>query len=102
MIRAMRLLLCCVLLLTCNAVSWGGDTTIGIPDDAWPTSWFFAPVSSSAAGIKTFQESPFLAERVANGSLPPVEDRLPDDPVVIEPFTRIGTYGGTLKVFKDG
>ena len=38
-----------------------------------------------------------LAARVASGDLPPVEDRLPDDPLVITPVERVGTYGGTWR-----
>jgi len=38
-----------------------------------------------------------LAKRVATGELPPVAERLPDEPVVVEPVERIGTYGGTWR-----
>lgn len=44
----------------------------------------------------TFNEAPLLAEKVAAGQLPPVEERLPTDLVVLEGATGIGTYGGTL------
>lgn len=44
-----------------------------------------------------YNESPMLAEMVANGELPPVEERLPENPVVLEPLEEIGTYGGTLR-----
>jgi len=43
-----------------------------------------------------YQESPMLAERVANGELPPVEERLPEEPRVCEIIGEIGQYGGTL------
>jgi len=42
-------------------------------------------------------EVPFLAESVASGNLPPVEARLPTNPKEIEPYERIGSYGGTLR-----
>ncbi len=42
-----------------------------------------------------YQEAPMLAERVANGDLPPVDERLPENPLVVEPTDRIGVYGGT-------
>jgi peptide/nickel transport system substrate-binding protein len=45
----------------------------------------------------TAQEAPMLAERVANGDLPPVEERLPENPLVLEPVERVGTYGGTWR-----
>ena len=52
--------------------------------------------------ITSFNEAPALAALVAAGELPPVEDRLPDEPQVIEPLERIGTYGGDLKALASG
>ena len=40
-----------------------------------------------------------LAELVAAGELPPVDDRLPDNPSVLQPIEEVGRYGGTLRVF---
>lgn len=45
----------------------------------------------------TFSEAPQLAEQVAAGTLPPVEERIGQDPLVIQPVTEIGTYGGTWR-----
>ncbi|MBA2666251.1 MAG: ABC transporter substrate-binding protein [Trueperaceae bacterium] len=42
-------------------------------------------------------EAPGLAQRVAAGTLPPLAERLPERPVVVEPFAEIGTYGGTWR-----
>ena len=47
--------------------------------------------------ITHFSESPLLTARVAAGELPPVEERLPDNPIVVIPWETIGTYGGTLR-----
>jgi len=46
-----------------------------------------------------FNEAPMLAELVAAGTLPPVEERLPapEDLLVIEPLNEIGKYGGTWR-----
>ena len=46
-----------------------------------------------------FNEAPMLAALVAQGALPPVEDRLPkaSDVLVIPPVDRIGDYGGTWR-----
>ena len=41
-----------------------------------------------------FGEAPMLAERVAAGELPPVEERLPPSPEVIVPRDEVGRYGG--------
>ena len=46
--------------------------------------------------IAAFHESPLLAARVAQGELPPVEERLPESPQVIRPMEAIGRYGGTF------
>ena len=43
----------------------------------------------------SFQEAPMLAARVAAGELPPVEERLPENPLVLKPTHGIGKYGGT-------
>ena len=43
----------------------------------------------------SFQEAPMLAALVASGDLPPVEERLPANPLVISPADGIGKYGGT-------
>ena len=43
----------------------------------------------------TYNEAPMLAEMVQAGTLPPVDDRLPESPVVIQPWEQIGQYGGT-------
>jgi peptide/nickel transport system substrate-binding protein len=51
------------------------------------------PRTASELSIETFRQSPSLDAQVAAGELPPVEERLPDDPVVIEPFSDIGVYG---------
>jgi len=42
-----------------------------------------------------YHEAPMLADEVANGDLPPVDERLPVDPLVVEPLDSIGQYGGT-------
>jgi peptide/nickel transport system substrate-binding protein len=46
----------------------------------------------------TYNEAPVLAEQVAAGELPPVEERLPAEPLVIEPVEQIGEYGGTWRM----
>ena len=80
-------------------VSAAAAMSDGIPKDTWPKSWFHAPRTASQVGIKTFIESPVLARQVSAGTLPPVERRLPEDPIVVEPAERLGTHGGTASVF---
>lgn len=45
----------------------------------------------------TYHEAPSLAELVAQGLLPPVDQRLPVNPLVITPINQIGSYGGRLR-----
>lgn len=49
---------------------------------------------SVAAQEMTYGEAPMLAEMVAAGELPPVEERLPGNPGVVEPVESVGVYGG--------
>lgn len=45
-----------------------------------------------------YGEAPMLAEIVAAGDLPSVEERLPDNPLVMQPLEAIGIYGGDLRM----
>jgi peptide/nickel transport system substrate-binding protein len=45
----------------------------------------------------SFQERPEFAEQVAAGNLPPVAERIGQDPLVIQPVHEVGSYGGTLR-----
>jgi peptide/nickel transport system substrate-binding protein len=55
-----------------------------------------APAVAVAEGTAE-RESPMLAEMVARGELPPLEERLPAEPLVVEPVESIGKYGGTWR-----
>ena len=79
------------------ATTAGADMVLVAGRYPWPRSWLETPTASQL-GITAFNEAPLLAEMVAGGELPPVEDRLPDDPLVIAPFSEVGQYGGTLRV----
>jgi len=58
--------------------------------------------ATSALAAK-YHEAPMLRVKVAAGELPPVEERLPEEPKVLKPIAiaepEIGRYGGTLRVF---
>ncbi len=43
------------------------------------------------------KEAPALADAVAAGNLPALADRLPPNPMVVEPFESVGQYGGDLR-----
>ena len=44
-----------------------------------------------------YNEAPMLADLVASGELPPVDERLPIEPLVIDVVDEIGQYGGTIR-----
>ena len=55
-----------------------------------------APAAAEPADTDSlYGEAPMLAEMVAAGNLPPVEERLPVEPVVVPVVNEIGQYGGT-------
>ncbi|WP_108459750.1 ABC transporter substrate-binding protein [Devosia naphthalenivorans] len=43
------------------------------------------------------QQAPMLDELVSSGALPPLEERLPANPLVVEPVESVGVYGGTWR-----
>ena len=45
----------------------------------------------------SFKEAPLLADMVKASKLPPVQERVPAEPLVIQPLEGIGTYGGTWR-----
>lgn len=55
-----------------------------------------APVADEGAAADDMEqmEAPALAEMVASGELPPLADRLPVEPLVVEPVESLGKYGG--------
>ncbi|HEY7542257.1 MAG TPA: ABC transporter substrate-binding protein, partial [Methylomirabilota bacterium] len=51
-------------------------------------------VTDAAKLPKTFKEAPQLAALVKAGKLPPVAERIGQDPLVIKPLHEVGKYGG--------
>ena len=47
---------------------------------------------------RVYDEAPMLKELVESGTLPPVDERLPANPLVVQPVDRVGVYGGTIDV----
>jgi peptide/nickel transport system substrate-binding protein len=60
--------------------------------------FLFTLLGPVAAQDKKYTESPMLADLVKAGKLPPVDQRLPANPRVLDvPGASIGTYGGDFK-----
>lgn len=51
-----------------------------------------------SAYADTFNQAPQLDVLVKEGKLPPIEQRLPNNPLIVNPFESIGEYGGTLNL----
>ncbi len=82
------------LALVGSAVLFAG----GQPDKQGATP---SAAAAPAAKPAKFKEAPELAELVKAGKLPPVEQRLPENPAVVKPIEQIGVYGGAWKFFID-
>jgi peptide/nickel transport system substrate-binding protein len=54
-------------------------------------------VTDPALFPKSFKEAPQLGELVKAGKLPPVQERIGQDPLVVKPLREIGKYGGTWR-----
>lgn len=56
-----------------------------------------AALASASIPALAFEEAPMLSEQVAAGTLPPVDERLPVKPMVLEVVDQPGEYGGTMR-----
>lgn len=55
-------------------------------------------LSFTVVAVASDKEAPMLSEMVAAGELPPLEERLPEEPLVVQgEGIEIGHYGGTLR-----
>ncbi len=66
---------------------------------------FWGPSSVSSTGmtpspelVSVYHEAPMLAEQVAAGQLPPVDQRLPQNPMLIQPEEQVGVYGSVWRM----
>ncbi|MCB8968207.1 MAG: ABC transporter substrate-binding protein [Ardenticatenaceae bacterium] len=68
--------------------------------EAEPTQIIATPApEATAVPDAKFNESPMLADKVSAGELPPVDDRLPENPRVIDSLSgEEGIYGGEMRV----
>ncbi|WP_273334112.1 ABC transporter substrate-binding protein [Dictyoglomus turgidum] len=58
---------------------------------------FILIFGNTIVGQKKYNESPMTAALVREGKLPPVEQRLPKNPIVVKPLEEVGVYVGTLR-----
>ena len=71
----------------------------GVPPGNYPQQYELAEFEKLANCKLTFKENPAIKELNArirgNPPLPPVSERLPEEPLVVAPYHSIGKYGGT-------
>lgn len=75
---------------TAEPISVGGEQP---PAGVSPPTTVPEPAPATAK----FGEAPMLADQVAAGTLPPIEERLPENPSVYPVPEMIGRYGGVLR-----
>ena len=84
----------------------------GPPEAAAPPEEAEEPAAEMAAPESEYSQSPYLDARVAAGELPPVDERLPTNPLVVTagvisqvedlPDLEIGQYGGVMRFAHGG
>ena len=95
-----------VFMIVALLVLGGGLAVAGGQEDASAAA---AAPAAAASGAGGYLEAPMLAERVAAGELPPVNERLPENPLVLTrersaapdgllDELKIGQYGGTVRL----
>ena len=75
------------LLLAASLAAWASPSTEESSD-----------AEQMAVPMGQYREAPMLTELVAAGELPPVDERLPLEPALLEPIESVGRYGGTIYV----
>jgi peptide/nickel transport system substrate-binding protein len=61
------------------------------------TVGLYPPVPTRVLAQGMYREAPMLAEMVRAGKLPPVAQRLPQDPLVVPTVESVGQYGGVWR-----
>lgn len=75
-------------------------------EPAFPQQFELAELQAAANCTLSFSENPAIAELNArilgNPALPPVAERLPQEPLVVAPYAQIGSYGGVVTGLSRG
>ncbi len=77
----------------------------GVPAGAFPEQYELTEFQKLADCTLEFSANPDIAALNAqirgNPALPPLADRLPEEPLVVAPYDEIGKYGGTLDALSN-
>ena len=84
----------------------GSTMNDGQTGGKYPQQYELSEYESAANCTMKFSDNPNIASINATiqgnpGSLPPVEDRLPDEPLVVVPYESIGKYGNTINFLSN-
>jgi peptide/nickel transport system substrate-binding protein len=100
-----------VVIASCAPATSAPSTTEATATSAAPVQAAATPTaiptqSATATPVPTlasakYNEAPILADLVKSGKLPPVEERLPKNPLVLSPIDSIGKYGGRIRSFSS-
>jgi peptide/nickel transport system substrate-binding protein len=86
-----------------GALAAGIGCTPGAQAPVTPSAAPTTAPAGQSAGASTggapakYKEAPDMAALVKDGKLPPIEQRLPKEPMLITPVEKVGTYGGTWR-----
>ncbi len=90
-------------LANCPAVTV--DDPMGVPAGKYPQQYELSEFESLANCTMEFATNPDIAALNAkirgNPELPPLSERIPEEPLVYAPYNSIGKYGGTLDVLSN-
>ena len=76
-----------------------GGTGAGLPDTPqrpWTYGSHAELKAATGLTLPALSEAPMLAQMVSSGTLPPVAERVPDEPLIVVPIEQIGSYGGQM------
>ncbi len=107
-----KLLLASSALVFMAGASWAADCPpatvadpMGVGAGAFAQQYELAEFQSLANCTMTFQENPAMGDLNSkiqgNPDLPPLAERLPEEPLVVAPYEMIGKYGGTLDALSN-
>ena len=79
--------------------------SMGISAGAYPQQYELAEFEAAGNCTVSFSENPQIAmlngKIVGNPALPPLAERLPDEPLVVAPYDSIGKYGGVFDMISN-
>lgn len=86
----------------CSGAAPSGTTTDAAPvqtktEETAPQTQAEDTATEAVATSSQYNEAPQLADLVQAGELPPVDERLPKQPMVLEVVEEIGQFGGTWR-----